>query len=132
MRLWRDEALLRLVRTKRAHVVGKPPTGGTAAVHEVLVVDGATNELPGRLEHYSYDDAAAYRDKFARYTSIEASGVHPNFGRTLAAIALAPFLFARNLLVAGALLDGPKGWFVAWYSAIYPVVVAIKSYENRA
>jgi hypothetical protein len=130
LRMWRDEALLRLVRTKRARVAAMPPTGGAALIHEVLVTDGATSELAGRLQHYSYADRAAYRDKFARYTSIEAAGTTPSVLRSLGAIAFVPLLFARHLLIGGALLDGPKGWFVAWYSALYPAVVALKSFDK--
>lgn len=132
LRMWRNEALLRLVRTKRATVQAMPPTGGAASIHEVLVIDGAISELPGTLQHYSYVDRASYRDKFARYTAIEAAGSSPSVMRTIGAVGFVPFLFARHLLIAGALLDGPKGWFVAWYSALYPAVVAMKAHANRA
>ena len=123
MRMWSDEPLVRLVRTRQARIEAQPTTGGTGAVHERLVVNGPTRELRGELLHYSYADHAAYRDKFATYTSLEAAGSHANALRESA--MLLPH-FAKNMLVRGALLDGPDGWFVAWQSALYPLIVAMK------
>ncbi|MDE2481333.1 MAG: glycosyltransferase family 2 protein [bacterium] len=126
MRMWSGEPLLRLVRTGSARVEARPASGGDAALHERLVGDGETGELPGTLLHFSYPDATAYRSKFARYTGIEARGRAFSFARALAATLLVPARFASNLVRRGALLDGPRGWTVAWYSALYPAVVAWK------
>ncbi len=127
MRLWQDERLLRLVRTKRARVVAVPPTGGTAAVHERLVIDGPTAELRGELLHYSYPDYASYRDKFESYTSLEAAGQERSVARIVRELVLAVPRFVVYMVLRGAALDGPKGWYVAWQSAIYSVVVALKA-----
>jgi hypothetical protein len=35
--------------------------------------------------------------------------------------------FAWLLLARGALLDGPRGWYVAFRSAVYPAVAARKA-----
>lgn len=127
MRMWSGEPLLRLVRTQRARIEALPATGGSAALHERLVCEGRTGELDGTLLHYSYPDAASYLEKFDSYTSIEARGATPGATRRLKETLLVPLRFANNLLRRGALLDGPRGWYIAWYSAIYPAVVAWKA-----
>lgn len=127
MRLWRDEPLLRLVRTANARVEALPAAGGEAALHERFICNGRIDALDGTLLHYSYPDAASYREKFARYTSVEAAGLAPSFPRVLKQSALVIIRFANNLFRRGALLDGRRGWYVAWHSALYPAVVAWKA-----
>jgi glycosyltransferase involved in cell wall biosynthesis len=126
MRMWSDEPLLRLVRTSRARVAAQPVTGGDALVHERLLCDGPIAELCGTLLHYSYPDAGTYREKFERYTTLEASGKPRDFGRAMLETLAVPLRFARNAFRRGAVLDGPRGWYVAWFSALYPAVVAWK------
>ncbi len=131
VRMWRNEPLLRLVRSGTAHIEARPATGGDAALHERLLCDGPVGELNGTLLHYSYPDRASYQRKFKLYTSIEAAGSNRNPLRAVRETLLGPVRFARNLLRRGALLDGPRGWYVAWYSAWYPAVVAWKSGNIR-
>lgn len=120
MRMWSDEPLLRLVRTGAARIEN-------VALHERLACDGTIRELGGTLLHYSYPDARSYREKYARYTAIEALATPPSVLGTAGDAALVLPRFANNLLRHGALRDGPRGWYVAWYSALYPAVVAWKS-----
>lgn len=127
LRMWRNEPLLRLVRTGRARVVARPAAGGSAALHERLVCDGPVGELDGTLLHYSYPTIESYRSKFARYTSIEAAGMPASFVRAVAATLIAPLRCVDFLARRGAVLDGPRGWYVAWWSACYPAVVAWKA-----
>ncbi len=127
IRMWRNEPLLRLVRADSARIEARPATGGEAALHERLTCDGPVGELGGTLLHYSYPDRASYQRKFKLYTSIEAAGNARSIAHALAQTLLAPVRFAWNLARRGALLDGPRGWYVAWYSAWYPAVVAWKS-----
>ncbi len=127
MRMWSGEPLLRLVRTGAARVEAQAATGGDAPLHERLVCNGDVRELDGTLLHYSYPDARTYREKFARYTAIEALAHPPSFMRSVTQGALVVPRFGDGLLRRGALRDGPRGWYVAWYSALYPAVVAWKS-----
>jgi glycosyltransferase involved in cell wall biosynthesis len=124
---WSGERLVRIVRTERATLVARPAAGGTADLHEHWVVPGAVGTLPGRLVHESYPTYASYFAKFARFTSIEAAGAPRSLARLLRAALAAPIRFARGLLGHGALLDGPRSWFVAYWSALYPIVVAWKA-----
>jgi hypothetical protein len=87
--------------------------------------------LNGVLLHYSYADARAYLERFAEYTSIEARALPRSFSRALAQSMMVVVRFAAAMLRRGALFDGPRGWFVAWYSALYPAVVAWKSCALR-
>lgn len=120
MRMWSNEPLLRLVRTAAARI-------DEAVLHERLICEGTVRELRGVLLHYSYPSGSSYREKFARYTAIEALAQRAKPLRWLGEAALIPPRFVNNLLRRGALLDGPRGWYVAWYSALYPATVAAKA-----
>jgi hypothetical protein len=127
MRMWSGEPLLRLVKTAKARVEARPAAGGDAALHERLVCEGSVAMLVGVLLHFSYPDARSYREKFASYTSIEAASLPRSPGRAALHCALVLPRFWNNLFRRGAFLDGPRGWYVAWYSALYPFVCAWKS-----
>lgn len=124
MRMWSGEPLLRLVRTADARIEEVP-------LHEHVICDGEVRELAGTLLHYSYPDARSYQEKYARYTSIEAAMLSRDPMRALRAGLFVPLRLAKNLVRGGALLDGPRGWYVAWYSALYPAVVAWKALLPR-
>jgi glycosyltransferase involved in cell wall biosynthesis len=127
LRMWRNEPLLRLVRTQYARIEARPAAGGEAALHERLVCDGRVAELSGVLLHYSYPDAQSYREKFAAYTSIEARELHASPLRFAGDVLMVVPRFLNLLARRGALLDGPRGWYVAWFSALYPAVASWKS-----
>jgi glycosyltransferase involved in cell wall biosynthesis len=127
MRLWRNESLLRLFRPQGARLEAHPAAGGTAALHERWTSDGPVGDLPGTLLHFSYPDVAAYRVKYARYTDYEAEGIKGSPVAVMAAFVKAAIQFPWMLFAKGAFLDGWRGWYVAFYSAIYPLVVASKA-----
>ncbi|HTU81076.1 MAG TPA: glycosyltransferase family 2 protein [Candidatus Acidoferrales bacterium] len=127
MRLWTREPLLRILRVGRIEIEARPAAGGDAALHERWRCEGRVESLPGTLLHFSYPDVASYRAKYERYTGLEAAALRPSWWRLLRSIPVAAFAFARSLLVRGALLDGPRGVYVAWRSALYPCVVAWKA-----
>ncbi len=128
---WGGERLLRLFRTKDATLVAEPAAGGDADVHERWQVEGTVPTLPGVLAHHSYPTIHVYREKFARYTELEARGVHGSlraFARTGAvALLRAPWLFVRR----DGWRDGWRGAFVAFWSALYPVAVAWKALRRN-
>ena len=130
LRMWSNEPLLRLFRTDRARLEAAPAAGGDAQLHERWFCEGPVRVLRGTLEHFSYPDAASYRRKYESYTSIEARHVRGSTAGALAQTALVPLRLANLLLRRGALLDGPAGWTIAWYSALYPAVVAWKSMRS--
>lgn len=127
MRLWRNEWLLRLFKTAHAHLRVNPAAAADAAVHEGWACDGETAQLSGTLLHYSYPDAATYRTKYERYTTLEARALPASPLRFAAELGAAVPRLVWMLLGRGALLDGPRGWYVAYRSALYPAVAARKA-----
>jgi glycosyltransferase involved in cell wall biosynthesis len=131
MRMWTQEPLIRLFQPGRVRLEAHPAGGGSAALHERWVSDGGVRDLDGTLLHYSYPDVATYRAKYALYTSTEAAAIAPSLPQALAASAKAVLRFGWMLLAKGALLDGWRGVYVAFHSAMYPAVVAWKSFHER-
>lgn len=127
MRIWRDEALLRLFRTDRVTLTAHPAAASTALIHETWSCGGPTGDLAGTLLHYSYPDVATYRAKYDRYTSLEAENIKPSPWDVLTAYMSGVARAAWLLFARGAFLDGPRGWYVAYRSALYPAVAARKA-----
>lgn len=129
VRMWRNEPLLRLFKTRAAELRAQSAAGGAASLHERWHCAAPTAELEGTLLHFSYPDHASYREKFERYTSIEATSLRSSFWRTIAEwLAIWP-RFLRLLLLRGELLDGPRGVAVAYGSARYRYVSARKAWR---
>lgn len=127
MRIWRNERLVRVFRTDRATLEAHPAAAADALVHEGWISGGDVGELSGTLLHFSYPDVASYRAKYDRYTSLEAEGLKPSLAAWLGACATGVARFAWLLLARGALLDGARGWYVAYRSAMYPAVATRKA-----
>lgn len=127
LRMWAGEILLRLFKTERVHLEYAPAAGGDAHLHERWMSDGPTAILDGTLLHYSYPTAEAYREKYERYTDIEAGGIEPSAGAYALQSILAPVRFLWYAFAHGAALDGARGLKVAWKSAWYPCVVQRKA-----
>ena len=127
MRIWRDERLIRLFRTDRATLEARPGAASRAPLHEAWNCAGTIGELRGTLLHYSYPDIASYRSKYDRYTTVEAQSMRRSLLGWFAAIFTSVARLVWLLLVRGALLDGPRGWYVAYRSAVYPAVAARKA-----
>jgi hypothetical protein len=127
MRMWRNEPLLRLFRTDRATLVAHPAASADALLHESWTCPGQIAELRGALLHFSYPDVASYRAKYDRYTSLEAEHLRGSFPGFIGACATSVLRLAWLLFGKGAVLDGPRGWYVAYYSAIYPAVAMGKA-----
>jgi hypothetical protein len=118
---------VRLFRTHRGILTAHPAAGGVAALHESWSCEGRVEELAGTLLHFSYPDYAAYRTKYDRYTSAEAAGLDGSLLGVGTAWLKGLPRFAWLLFGKGALLDGPRGIYVAYKSAMYPAVVARKA-----
>ena len=127
MRIWRDEPLVRLFRTDRVSLEAHPAAAPSAPLHETWRCDGNVGDLPGTLLHYSYADVGSYRAKYDRYTTLEAQNMPGSFARFIAASGASVLRLAWLMFARGALLDGPRGWYVAYRSALYPAVAARKA-----
>jgi glycosyltransferase involved in cell wall biosynthesis len=124
---WGEERLLRLFRTGAVRLEARPAAGGSAELHERWVTDGLVEELGGTLLHDSYPTLASYREKFARYTSLEAAGLRAGAADVLRAFAVAVARFGWLLVVRGGWRDGWRGAYVSLFSALYPAVVVVKA-----
>jgi glycosyltransferase involved in cell wall biosynthesis len=119
---WSAERLVRCFRVDRARVVADS-VGGAADLHERWIVDGTVGDLPGLIVHDSYPSVASYRERFARYTQIEAAALRGSPLACAGELMKLPLRFAWRWLRYGAWRDGWRGVFVAWYSALYPLAV---------
>ncbi len=128
MRIWSAERILRLFRTDRASLRSQS-VHDTAQVHEIWTVPGAVRDLDGTLLHDSYPTVAAYHEKYAQYTALEALAVRPK-KRQLGSAYVATFVrFVWLLFGRGSIADGWRGVFIAWWSARYPLTVLEKAYR---
>jgi glycosyltransferase involved in cell wall biosynthesis len=119
---WSAERLVRCFRADRVRVVANS-VGGGADLHERWIVDGTVADLPGMIVHDSYPTIASYRERFARYTRIEAAALNGSPLACAGALGKLPLRFGWLWLRYGAWRDGWRGLFVAWYSALYPLAV---------
>jgi hypothetical protein len=132
LRMWREERLLRLFRSDRATLAASPAAGGGAQLHEHWHVTGAARDLGGVLLHDSYPSRESYRKKFDEYTTIEAAAMPPaSAASLLAAAAQAALRFAYLLALRGCLLDGWRGVYVAFFTALYRPAVLFKARRGR-
>ena len=119
--------MLRLFRTELATLAAEPALGSAAEIHERWSVAGRIGRLQGSLAHYSYPDVRAYLRKFDEYTSIEARSMERSWAQLARQLLVFAPRFCWLLLARGELLDGWRGWYVAYLSAIYPLVTAAKA-----
>lgn len=119
---WSAERLVRCFRVDRARVVAHS-VGGGADLHERWIVDGTVADLPGMIVHDSYPTVASYRERFARYTALEAAALRASPAACALALVELPLRFAWFWTRYAGWRDGWRGVFVAWYSALYPLAV---------
>jgi glycosyltransferase involved in cell wall biosynthesis len=92
-----------------------------AAVHETVVVEGATERLEHHLRHYCYPSLESYFVKFNRYTELAAQELHDNRQRAgWARIILNPIAkFIKQYILRAGFLDGLEGLVLALLSSGY-------------
>lgn len=101
---WRGERILRLFRRDRAQF--EP-----ALVHERVTVEGPIADLPGTIEHHSYADWRACRDKLVRYAALGAEKSRRVGRRSgpLDVLFRPPLRFIRMYVLQAGFLDGAHG-----------------------
>ena len=130
---WWPDRLVRLMRTGQATIATR--NGGTPtphAVHETWQPRGACGRLLAPLDHFSYPSTAEYRRKFALYTGLEACGVSADVAGVIVAWLVVPARAAWFWLFRGGIAEGWQGAYACAGSALYPAVVATKSWLRRA
>jgi glycosyltransferase involved in cell wall biosynthesis len=103
-----------------------------AAVHEEVIVRGATGDLQGELVHYSYFDIAHHIEKLNAYTSL-AAREYVDKGKRFPKIWPAvkfPVSFFTFYILKGGILDGYPGFMWAFLGAVYGTLKVAKSIEG--
>jgi glycosyltransferase involved in cell wall biosynthesis len=109
---WRGERVLRLFRRERGRFDDAP-------VHETIHVEGPVEDLDVALEHHSYPDWAACRDKLVRYAAAGAARARAE-GRTASVLDVVlrpPLRFLRMYVLQLGFLDGAHGLLLCGLAA---------------
>ncbi|HEV2522104.1 MAG TPA: glycosyltransferase family 2 protein [Candidatus Acidoferrales bacterium] len=110
---WYPDYKLRLYRRDRGKFV--------SATHEGVQVDGPAGRLSGHLYHYTVRSLAEHRAKLEALSTLAAEDLFAR-GRKrwrAAMIAAPPWTFVQRLVFQLGLLDGRRGWLIAWLSGNY-------------
>lgn len=123
---WHPDWVVRLFDRERARFNEK-------AVHEEIVVEGATGRLDGLLRHYTYDTMEQYVSKLNRYTTLSA-GDAVDAGRDSSlpeAVLRAHGVFLRMYLLQFGFLDGWHGLALCSCSSFYVLTKYLKIWRAR-
>jgi glycosyltransferase involved in cell wall biosynthesis len=110
---WYPDYKLRLYRRDKGKFV--------SALHEGVRVEGPVGRLDGRLLHYTVRSLGEHRAKVDAMTTLAAEDLHTRGRKNwrAAAILAPPWTFVQRLVFQLGLLDGRRGWLIAWFSAAY-------------
>ncbi len=110
---WYPDYKLRLYRRDKGKFV--------SATHEGVQVEGPVGGLNGRLLHYTVRSLAEHRAKLDALSTMAAEDLFAR-GRKrwrAAMIFAPPWTFVQRLVFQLGLLDGRRGWLIAWLSGNY-------------
>jgi glycosyltransferase involved in cell wall biosynthesis len=101
---WRGETVVRLFRRAKARFDAAP-------LHERVLIEGPTGELPGVIEHRSYESWADCRDKLVHYAAAGAESLRRRGRRAgpLDLLVRPPLRFLRMYVLQLGFLDGAHG-----------------------
>lgn len=102
-----------------------------AAVHEEVIVAGATGSLKGALVHYSYRDIAHHIEKLNTYTSLAAvdyAGKGKHFSKLWPGLKF-PISFFTFYILKGGFLDGYPGFMWSFMAGVYGTLKVAKAIE---
>jgi hypothetical protein len=109
---WGGERILRLFRRSAARFDQAP-------VHERVIIEGRIAELPGAIEHLSYETWAECRSKLARYAAAGAERARRRGQRAgwVDVVLRPPARFVRMYVLQAGFLDGSRGLLVCALAA---------------
>jgi glycosyltransferase involved in cell wall biosynthesis len=110
---WYPDHKLRLYRRSRGRF--------ESALHEGVKLDGPAGRLDGHLLHYTVRSFAEHEAKLDVMSTMAAEGMfaHGRKRWRAAMILAAPWTFFQRLIFQLGVLDGWRGWLIAWMSAKY-------------
>ena len=108
---WYPDYKLRLYRRDRGKFVG--------VLHEGVKLDGPPGRLEGHLLHYTMRSYAEHKAKLDFLTTMAAEDMfaHGRKGWRAAMIFAPPWTFFQRVVFQLGVLDGRRGWLIAWMSA---------------
>ncbi|MBI4575032.1 MAG: glycosyltransferase family 2 protein [Planctomycetes bacterium] len=123
---WYPDTKLRLFRRSRGRWGGENP-------HDHVRVDGPVRRLEGDLLHYVYDDLAHHLRVIGSYSGIQArekfaKGVRPGWRL----VTHPPAKFLKAYLLRGGVLEGWRGFLMAWMGAISVFMKYARLWELHA
>lgn len=92
-----------------------------AALHERVRVEGPLGRLDGHLFHYTIRSLAEHRAKLDAMSTIAAEDMlaHGRKSWRAAMIFAPPWTVVQRLVFQLGILDGRRGWLIAWLSGNY-------------
>jgi glycosyltransferase involved in cell wall biosynthesis len=108
---WYPEYRTLLFRRDRAKFVG--------ALHERIEAEGAPGRLEGHLLHYTIQSLAEHNAKIDAMSTIAAEEMFVRGRKSWlpAMIFAPPWTILQRLIFQLGILDGRRGWLIAWMSA---------------
>jgi glycosyltransferase involved in cell wall biosynthesis len=110
---WYPDYKVKLYRRDRSKFVD--------VLHEAVKLDGPVGRLEGHLLHYTIRSYAENRTKVDFLTTMAAEDMFSHGRRSwrAAMIFAPPWTFFQRLVFQLGVLDGRRGWLIAWLSANY-------------
>jgi len=92
-----------------------------SALHERVHVEGPVSRLNGHLFHYTIRSLAEHRAKLDAMSTLAAEDMfaHGRKSWRAAMIFAPPWTIVQRLVFQLGLLDGRRGWLIAWLSGSY-------------
>jgi glycosyltransferase involved in cell wall biosynthesis len=124
---WQGERVLRLFARESAHFDDAP-------VHEQVVVNGAVADIRGTIEHHSYRDWSACRDKLIQYAraGAEASRRQGRRASVWDVVFRPPLRFFRMYVLQAGFLDGGHGAVLCALAAAQVYLKYAELWADRA
>jgi glycosyltransferase involved in cell wall biosynthesis len=110
---WYPDYKLRLYRRDRGKFV--------SVLHEGVKIEGPAGRLDGHLLHYTVRSYAEHKAKLDFLSTMAAEEMFSHGTRSwrAAMIFAPPWTFLQRLVFQLGVLDGRRGWLIAWLSAHY-------------
>lgn len=92
-----------------------------SALHERVDIDGPAGRLPGQLFHYTIRSLAEHQAKLEVMSTLAAEDMFARGRKSWrpAMIFAAPWTVLQRLVFQLGILDGRRGWLIAWNSGKY-------------
>ena len=92
-----------------------------SALHERVHLEDSPGRMQGHLFHYTIRSLTEHRAKLDAMTTLAAEDMFARGYKIWrpAMIFAAPWTILQRLVFQGGLLDGRRGWLIAWFSAQY-------------